>query len=265
MKSVKKIFLVLAVAMLMFSYVLATSYAVNVEKNDKKYTGITIDSKSKTVSYTITWNANGGKIGSKKTVSTNVKKGSKIGKLAATPKLSGYKFKGWYSKKTGGSKITKNSKPRKSVTYYAQWMKGSSSANSNLEGHWQYKGLSHVYDPANPSVKPPTSFQYYYYDYYFYKDGKFKYFYYSPTWLQASKMYSTTHTITEGKYKISNGKIYFSDIIYERGESFETRYKDTVFEYKFGKDTVGEYLFMPSFQYDTPYLDISWAVRFRAK
>ena len=39
-------------------------------------------------------NANGGKIGSKKTVVTTVKKGSKIAKLPATPKLSGYIFSG---------------------------------------------------------------------------------------------------------------------------------------------------------------------------
>ena len=66
MKSIKKIFIVLAVAMLMFSMVLATSYAVSVPSSEKKDTGIVIESKEKTVSYKITWNANGGKIGTKK-------------------------------------------------------------------------------------------------------------------------------------------------------------------------------------------------------
>lgn len=61
MKSIKKIFVILALAMLMFSIVLATSYAVSVPKNEKKDTGIVIESKSKTVSFKVTWNANGGK------------------------------------------------------------------------------------------------------------------------------------------------------------------------------------------------------------
>jgi len=47
-------FVVLAVVMLMFSYVLATSYALNVPQ-EKKDSGITIDSKvKKVISYKIT-------------------------------------------------------------------------------------------------------------------------------------------------------------------------------------------------------------------
>ena len=52
--------------MLMFSFVLATSYAVSVPKDDKKDNGIVIESKSKVISYKITRNANGGKIGVKR-------------------------------------------------------------------------------------------------------------------------------------------------------------------------------------------------------
>ena len=51
----------MALAILMFSLVIATSYAVSVPKDEKKDTGILIESKEKAVSYKITWNVNGGK------------------------------------------------------------------------------------------------------------------------------------------------------------------------------------------------------------
>jgi len=69
--------------------------------------------------------------------------------------------------------------------------------------------------------------------------------------------------MTEGKYKVENNKIYFTNILYERGQLLESRYKDTVFEYKFGKDYNGEYLLIPAFRYDVPSVDISWGVKFR--
>lgn len=47
-------------------------------------------------------------------------------KLAKTPKRKGYKFKGWYTKKKGGKKVTKKTKvPWKKTTYYARWVKKS--------------------------------------------------------------------------------------------------------------------------------------------
>jgi len=70
---------------------------------------------------TVTWDANGGKIGKKATVKTKVTKGKKIGKLPATPKRANYDFKGWYTKKTGGTKIKTSTKPTKNVKYFARW------------------------------------------------------------------------------------------------------------------------------------------------
>ena len=77
----------------------AIESAENIVKNEKKDTGITIDSKTKTIGYKITWNANGGKIASKKTITSGVVKGQKIAKLPPTPKRTGYTLKGWYTKK----------------------------------------------------------------------------------------------------------------------------------------------------------------------
>jgi len=88
----------------------------------------------------VKWDANGGKIGTAKTTITNVKKGVKIGKLPKTPKRSGYTFVGWYTKKSGGTKITATTKVKKKVTYYAQWKKASSrvlnAEEKKLIGSW---------------------------------------------------------------------------------------------------------------------------------
>jgi uncharacterized repeat protein (TIGR02543 family) len=68
---------------------------------------------------TIKFNANGGKVGKK---SKKAAYGKKIGKLPA-PTRKGYYFKGWYTKKSGGKKITKQSTvtDKKTRTLYAQW------------------------------------------------------------------------------------------------------------------------------------------------
>ena len=69
----------------------------------------------------VTWNANGGKIANAKTKVVSVKNGAKIVKLPNTPTYTGYTFKGWYTKKIGGIKVTKATKINKKVTHYAQW------------------------------------------------------------------------------------------------------------------------------------------------
>lgn len=74
--------------------------------------------------YTVTFHANGGYI-EKKSV-TKISKvavhGTKMGKLSS-PKRKGYAFLGWYTKKSGGSKIDSNSQILKTASYYARWAK----------------------------------------------------------------------------------------------------------------------------------------------
>jgi uncharacterized repeat protein (TIGR02543 family) len=55
------------------------------------------------------------------------KKNAKLGS-AAIKKVtrSGYSFKGWFTKKSGGVKITKSKKISKNTTYYARWKKDDS-------------------------------------------------------------------------------------------------------------------------------------------
>jgi uncharacterized repeat protein (TIGR02543 family) len=74
-------------------------------------------------SYKATFNANKGKLSGKSKLVRKLKYKSKLGKLK-TPKRAGYKFKGWYTKKSGGKKIKSITKmPAKNVTYYAHWKK----------------------------------------------------------------------------------------------------------------------------------------------
>jgi uncharacterized repeat protein (TIGR02543 family) len=77
----------------------------------------------KTNKYKVTFNANKGKVSEKAKFVKKVKYNSKLGKIK-TPKRAGYKFKGWYTKKSGGKKIKLTTKmPAKNVIYYAQWRK----------------------------------------------------------------------------------------------------------------------------------------------
>jgi uncharacterized repeat protein (TIGR02543 family) len=74
--------------------------------------------------YTVKFNTNGGKKLSKSKRNITVTYAGKYGKLAK-PSRKGYKFVGWYTKKSGGTKITSKSKVKitKTTTLYAHWKK----------------------------------------------------------------------------------------------------------------------------------------------
>ncbi len=65
-------------------------------------------------------NANGGKVGGNNTKKLYVLKGKAVGSLTK-PSRSGYTFKGWFTKKSGGTKISSKTKATKRATYYAHW------------------------------------------------------------------------------------------------------------------------------------------------
>jgi uncharacterized repeat protein (TIGR02543 family) len=156
-KLAKKLLVMLIVSIFMISMVAATAYAVNTPTDEKK-----VEHKEKKIkNYKIKWSANGGKIGTKKTVTTTVKKGSKV-KLAKTPKRTGYSFQGWFSKKSGGKKITKNTKPTKSITYFAKWKKKLNTQEKALIGTWEDR------DPASEGAQRQLWRMYKFYD-----DGTF--------------------------------------------------------------------------------------------
>jgi len=106
-KKIVSTIIIALVAILMVTVVLSSVQAVDAAPKKVK----------------VSWNANGGKIGASKTVTTTVTKGAKVGKLPKTPKRVGYTFKGWYTKKTGGIKVSKATTVKNKVAYYAQWVK----------------------------------------------------------------------------------------------------------------------------------------------
>jgi len=76
--------------------------------------------ENKVVNYTVTFDVNGGK--AVKTAKKTVEAGKAIGTLE-TPVREGYTFAGWYTAKTGGSKVTEATVVSKDMTVYAQWTK----------------------------------------------------------------------------------------------------------------------------------------------
>ncbi|MDR0875049.1 MAG: InlB B-repeat-containing protein [Clostridiales Family XIII bacterium] len=69
-----------------------------------------------TAQHTVIFNAYGGSKAASKTVLA----GTAIGKLPETTQ-TGYTFLGWYTAKTGGTKISESTKISQNVTYHAQW------------------------------------------------------------------------------------------------------------------------------------------------
>lgn len=81
----------------------------------------------------VTFNANGGKIGKATKKVKKITKNKKVGKLPKAT-YTGYTFKGWYTKKSGGKKVKKTTKAKKKVTYYAHWSAKEYTVNFDANG-----------------------------------------------------------------------------------------------------------------------------------
>ena len=155
---------------------------------------VEIDAKYKKASTNkITFNANGGKIGSKKTISTSIKKGAKINKLPATLRGLAIHSKDGFPRKVW-EKISINTKPTKTTTCYAQYSK--TTPNSKLVGNW--KRISQAYGGYYPDTYSYNKLDHYY----FYADGKFQHF--TLLWTGIGKV--------EGKYSVSKGKVHLKEM-----------------------------------------------------
>ncbi|MFP3152934.1 InlB B-repeat-containing protein [Lachnospiraceae bacterium ZAX-1] len=77
--------------------------------------------------YTITFDANGGTGLSRSSIA--VTQGAAIGALPSVSR-TGYTLKGWYTDKSGGSKVESTTRPTKSQTIYAQWEQVESQAKT---------------------------------------------------------------------------------------------------------------------------------------
>lgn len=105
-----------------------------------------------TNSYTATFDANGGSTPNPKTIKK--KYGEALGTLPTTSR-TGYTFQGWYTARTGGTKISTTTKmPSNNVTYYAQWKpitykvhyNGNGSTANNPGSVAQMDDSVHTYD-----------------------------------------------------------------------------------------------------------------------
>jgi uncharacterized repeat protein (TIGR02543 family) len=78
-----------------------------------------------TPTYTVSFDANGGKFANgSATQKASVKQGAKYA-LAAAPVRPGYTFSGWFTAKSGGSKVTGTPTTTCSRTLYAHWAKNA--------------------------------------------------------------------------------------------------------------------------------------------
>ena len=91
---------------------------------------LTVTAQWKTNGPVVTFNANGGEEGE---TMRQVEKGKAIGTLPKATR-KGYKLKGWYTKKSGGTKIKATTKIKKNVTYYAQWTANKYKIKFNKNG-----------------------------------------------------------------------------------------------------------------------------------
>jgi len=200
LSSVFGVAILLTVAILMFMSMIATVDASSVanvkvvEDNGKigvQKTTVAepkgdVSKKFKKVkTYTLTFNANGGKVGTK-TKKLSYKKS--YGTLPK-PTRSGYTFEGWFTAKKGGKKVSKTTKmPAKNTVVYAQWKK-QRTLNANEKalvgkyyygfsspGFWTYTGSGYGYELEKFTKGVSTAKAYTFnadgtYEYYYYGDG----------------------------------------------------------------------------------------------
>ena len=207
-KKLLSLMIIALVAILMLTAVLSTAQAVNAASKVK-----------------VTWNANGGKISSAKVTTTTVTKGAKIGKLPKTPKKAGYAFKGWYTKKTSGTKITTATKVKKKVTYYAQWKKTLTTSEKKLVGTW---------DMAQYTIGTSLSITYI-----FKNDGTYSELIIRKSSDNRGRVSATTSSF-KGSWSVSGNMIYFTDKQYLQNDIWVPQ-KDSSMELRFGSDEKGQY------------------------
>lgn len=126
------------------------------DKNfDDVTSDMTVNAQWKAASYTITYDANGGKISKSNKSVTYLEK---YGNLD-TPTRNGYTFDGWYTSATGGVQITSESKVEitKDITIYAHWKANSYDVTYDANGgSVNETGKSVVMSEKYGSLPTPT-------------------------------------------------------------------------------------------------------------
>lgn len=102
---------------------------------------ITVSGGVQKKTYTVKFDKNGGTKLSKS--SLKVAQGAKIGKLP-TVQRKGYDFKGWYTKKSKGTRVTKKTVIKKNQTLYAQWSKVKKPGSTKITSLKKKSGVMTV-------------------------------------------------------------------------------------------------------------------------
>ena len=99
--------------------------------------------------YTITFNANGGSLGTANP-SNAMAEGTTVGMLPV-PTRTGYTFVGWFTAAEGGEQISAETKVMSGVTYYAHWTTGGGS-DDGTGGDGTGGGGSVTPQPSDPAA-----------------------------------------------------------------------------------------------------------------
>lgn len=97
------------------------SGGVAVKSTDKPTKDTTLYARWKEVTYTITYNARGGKIDGEDSKTVNLPAGDAYGDTMPTPIRAGYTFLGWYSIGSGVHKVERTDVPDGPMVLYATW------------------------------------------------------------------------------------------------------------------------------------------------
>ena len=139
--------------------------------------------------------------------------------------MTGYRFQGWYDKKSGGSKITSNTKVKKSITYYAHWKRVLTSEEKKLVGSWSLYTSGMGYTES------------------FNANGTYDMILVSDT------SYSKYSQFTKGFWRVSGGTVYMTNLQYQTskdgGNTFSPWIQQSTpnktMKIKHGSDENGQY------------------------
>ena len=123
--------------------------------------------------YAITLNANGGKVSP---ASIQVESGKTYYSALPTPTRSGYKFNGWYTTRTGGTRVTASTKATANRTIYAHWSRITNyTVTFDADGGTVYQEWKPVFRGATYKALPtPTRSGYHFKGWYTKKSGGVK-------------------------------------------------------------------------------------------
>ncbi|MDR0883293.1 MAG: InlB B-repeat-containing protein [Oscillospiraceae bacterium] len=135
----------------------AKTGGTKIEKTTKITKAQTLYAQWTAKKFTVTYSANGGKIGTATSAKKSVTYASKY-VLPTAPKRTGYKFAGWYTAKTGGTKVTASTvvKLTKNQTLYAHWTANKYTVTFNANGGTAVKAKAVTYNTAVGALPTPT-------------------------------------------------------------------------------------------------------------